>query len=309
MIRSIVNIIFVLLILFNSKVSTASIKNQIIVIVENRIISSYELKNKIKTVLFLNGQELSQKNIDNTKAFAINSLINNKLKELELMKYKIEIDERNLVNKLNQISSNDIVNFKKRFRENNLDYDLYLKDLKTELRWQKMIYLIYNKKVEIDDRQIAEELKEVLKEEQQVEEINLSEIEILIDNKVTNQDKISDLFKEIEKIGFEKAASKYSISSSSSNGGNLGWINSKALSKKNFQILNNLKVGEVSKPVKNINSLIIYKILDKRIIKAKNLETEKIKKNIISMKKNELFNLYSNSHLSKVKNTSSITYK
>jgi len=309
MIRSTVNIIFVLLILFNSKVSTASIKNQIIVIVENRIISSYELKNKIKTVLFLNGQELSQKNIDNTKAFAINSLINNKLKELELMKYKIEIDERNLVNKLNQISSNDIVNFKKRFRENNLDYDLYLKDLKTELRWQKMIYLIYNKKVEIDDRQIAEELKEVLKEEQQVEEINLSEIEILIDNKVTNQDKISDLFKEIEKIGFEKAASKYSISSSSSNGGNLGWINSKALSKKNFQILNNLKVGEVSKPVKNINSLIIYKILDKRIIKAKNLETEKIKKNIISMKKNELFNLYSNSHLSKVKNTSSITYK
>ncbi len=309
MIKRIINIVFVLSIFFNSQVSTASIDNQIIVIVENKIISSYELKNKIKTVLFLNGQDLNQQNIDNTKTFAINSLINNKLKELELLKFKIEIDEINLENKLNQISSNDIANFKKKFRENNLDYDLYLKDLRTELRWQKMIYLIYNKKVEIDDKQITEELNQVLKKEQQVEEINLSEIEILIDNKVSDREKISNLFQEIENIGFEKAATKYSISSSSSNGGNLGWINSRALSKKNFQILNNLEVGELSKPVKNINSLIIYKILDKRIIKAKNLEIEKIKKNLISMKKNELFNLYSNSHLSKVKNTSAIIYK
>ena len=278
MIKRIINIVFVLSIFFNSQVSTSSIDNQIIVIVENKIISSYELKNKIKTVLFLNGQDLNQQNIDNTKTFAINSLINNKLKELELLKFKIEIDERNLENKLNQISSNDIANLKKKFRENNLDYDLYLKDLRTELRWQKMIYLIYNKKVEIDDKQITEELNQVLKKEQQVEEINLSEIEILIDNKVSDREKISNLFQEIENIGFEKAATKYSISSSSSNGGNLGWINSRALSKKNFQILNNLEVGELSKPVKNINSLIIYKILDKRIIKAKNLEIEKIKK-------------------------------
>ena len=232
MIKRIINIVFVLSIFFNSQVSTSSIDNQIIVIVENKIISSYELKNKIKTVLFLNGQDLNQQNIDNTKTFAINSLINNKLKELELLKFKIEIDERNLENKLNQISSNDIANFKKKFRENNLDYDLYLKDLRTELRWQKMIYLIYNKKVEIDDKQITEELNQVLKKEQQVEEINLSEIEILIDNKVSDREKISNLFQEIENIGFEKAATKYSISSSSSNGGNLGWIYKSQLSKR-----------------------------------------------------------------------------
>ena len=113
MIKRIINIVFVLSIFFNSQVSTSSIDNQIIVIVENKIISSYELKNKIKTVLFLNGQDLNQQNIDNTKTFAINSLINNKLKELELLKFKIEIDERNLENKLNQISSNDIANLKK----------------------------------------------------------------------------------------------------------------------------------------------------------------------------------------------------
>ena len=189
---------------FNSQVSTSSIDNQIIVIVENKIISSYELKNKIKTVLFLNGQDLNQQNIDNTKTFAINSLINNKLKELELLKFKIEIDERNLENKLNQISSNDIANLKKKFRENNLDYDLYLKDLRTELRWQKMIYLIYNKKVEIDDKQITEELNQVLKKEQQVEEINLSEIEILIDNKVSDREKFQIYFKRLKILDLKK---------------------------------------------------------------------------------------------------------
>ena len=72
-----------------------------------------------------------------------------------------------------------------------------------------MIYLIYNKKVEIDDKQITEELNQVLKKEQQVEEINLSEIEILIDNKVSDREKISNLFQEIENIGFEKVVRSF----------------------------------------------------------------------------------------------------
>ena len=37
---------------------------------------------------------------------------------------------------------------------------------------------------------------------------------------------------QIEKIGFEKTAIKYSMSTTSLDGGKIGWINSKSLSKK-----------------------------------------------------------------------------
>ena len=302
--------IFLYIFIFNSfNQSIASINNKIIVIVENKIISSYELKNKIKTILFLNGQDLNQDNINKTKSFALNALINNKLKELELSRYKIEVDEKNLNNKLNQVASNDLMQLKQNFKINNLNFDLYKNELKTELKWQKLIYLIYNKKVEINEKQIDKELNEILKKRTLIEEVNLSEIEILIDNNSSDKEKISNLFKEINRIGFGQTAKKLSISSTSSNNGNLGWISSKALSKKNYEILSKLKVGEISRPIRNVNSILVYKILDRRNIKSENFQKDDLKNNLITLKKNELFNLYSNSHLSKIKNTSSIIYK
>ena len=309
MIKILFKVFLYIIIFYSFNQSIASINNKIIVIVENKIISSYELKNKIKTILFLNGQDLNQDNINKTKSFAINALINNKLKELELSKYKIEVDEKNLNNKLNQVASNDLMQLKQKFKNNNLNFDLYKNELKTELKWQKLIYLIYNKKVEINDKQIDKELNEILKKRTLIEEVNLAEIEILIDNNSSDREKISNLFQEINKIGFGQTAKKLSISSTSSNNGNLGWISSKALSKKNFEILSKLKVGEISKPIRNVNSILVYKILDRRNIKSENFQKNNLKNNLIALKKNELFNLYSNSHLSKIKNTSSIIYK
>ena len=43
--------------------------------------------------------------------------------------------------------------------------------------------------------------------------------------------------------------------------------------------------------------------------KPKNINTTELKKNIINQKKNELFTLYSRSHLSKLKNNTYIEYK
>jgi len=48
---------------------------------------------------------------------------------------------------------------------------------------------------------------------------------------------------------------------------------------------------------------------DKRVSKTQDINIKKLKNNIINQKKNELFNLYSRSHLSKLKNTSLIEYK
>ena len=214
MIEKILKKFVIFFFLFNFGTSAFGvIQNKILIKIENEIISSYELKNKIKTILFLNGQDLNQDNINKTKSFALNALINNKLKELELSRYKIEVDEKNLNNKLNQVASNDLMQLKQNFKINNLNFDLYKNELKTELKWQKLIYLIYNKKVEINEKQIDKELNEILKKRTLIEEVNLSEIEILIDNNSSDKEKISNLFKEINRIGFGQTAKKLSISS------------------------------------------------------------------------------------------------
>ena len=70
-----------------------------------------------------------------------------------------------------------------------------------------------------------------------------------------------------------------------------------------------MKIGEISEPILSQNSLLFLKILDKRLSEPRKIDLVKLKEDLINNKKNELFNLYSRSHLSKLKNTSLIEYK
>ena len=68
----------------------ANIKNNIVLKVENEIVTNYEIKNKIISTLVLSNQEINQKNIDSLKKQALEFLIQNKLKKIELSKTNIE---------------------------------------------------------------------------------------------------------------------------------------------------------------------------------------------------------------------------
>ena len=73
-------------------------------------------------------------------------------------------------------------------------------------------------------------------------------------------------------------------------------------------MLSKINPGEVSEPIRKQNNILFLKILDKRVVKSKELNMEKLKKDVISQKRTDLFNLYSQSRLSKLKNSSYIKY-
>ncbi len=307
MIRNVILIISILVISFDF--SFANIKNNIVLKVENEIVTNYEIKNKILSSLILSNQLVNQENINKTKGQALESLIQLKLKKIELSKYEINSDQNNVNDYLKSISQNDIKGLKNKFHENNLDYQLFLEEIETQFKWQKYIYQRYSKKISIDEKIIDEELKDLINKKTSIEEFRLSEIEILINNDSTDTRKISEIASLIRDEGFEVAAIKYSISDSSKNKGDIGWVNSKSMSKPIYDIMKNLKVGEVSKPIKRQNSVLFLQLREKKNSKPDKLDIEKLKKDLINQKKNELFNLYSRSHLSKLKNSSLIEYK
>ena len=171
------------------------------------------------------------------------------------------------------------------------------------------IYLqSYSSKIEIDESIINEEIENYLKNKTDIEEFKISEIEILFDDK-NNEDLIKEIKEKISLNGFEDTAFNFSVSTSAQNYGDLGWVNGKSLSEKIYVIISKMSKGDVSKPIKGQNSILFLKLEDKRIYKKKNKNLVQLKKSIIDQKKNELFNLYSRSHLSKLKNTSVIEYK
>jgi len=308
-------VIFKIFFLTNEN-SNAQIQNKILANVENQIISSYELKNKIKTVLVLSKQEINQKKIDLVKNQAMRTLINYKLKKQQVLKFDISSKASSLERYLKNISlsfNTDINGLKKIFKNNNINFELYLDEIKTEIAWQNLIVSIYKNKITLlDEKEIENELRAQIKNKKDLTQYKLAEIEILLEDNVENKnnEKIINTIKDqIKKIGFKETAIKFSDSSSSLDGGNLGWINSKELSENILLVVKKMKIGGISEPINLTDRILVLQLLDKKNLKISDKNIESLRSKIINKKRNDILSLYSNSYLSKLKNNAFIKIK
>ncbi len=302
---------FLIFIILKENTSFASIQNKILVNVGNQIITSYELKNRVKTILILSNKELNQDNVNRTKSEALNFLINSKLKKGEVLKYKTEANKRAVLNYLNEISSKyntDVNGLKKIFIDNGISYDLFFDSIKTEFAWQQLIYNLHQDKININEKEIIEELNQIVSKQKESEEYRLAEIEVILGNNNNDKEKIEEVKRQINEIGFKDTAVKYSSSLSALDGGDLGWIASQALSNTILNIVKEMSPGDVSGPIIQSETVTFLKLIDKKKISFNDINLNKMKKMIISQKRNELLNLFSSSYLSKIKNNTLIQY-
>lgn len=314
MFKKFIKIIFFFTFIFSSNL-IANIDNRIIAKIGDEIITSFDVENKIKTNLYLSGQKINQENVDRIKAETLNSLVNLKLKSNEIKKHDIPTNAQAINQYIKAITSNlklSKIDLIKQFEINDIDYAQFLKDIEVEFLWQRLVAKTYLDKIKVDDNQIELELREIVKKEKKnksIEEINLSEIEVFVKNIEEEKNLIKNITDTINSVGFEKAAIKFSNSLTAQSGGNLGWVRSDQISDRVYNVIKNLEIGEVSETLKQGNILTLFKINEKRFIKSnKEINTESIRLSLENKMKNDLLNLYSKSHLSKIKNITFIEF-
>tara|TARA_A100001011_G_C14304159_1_gene842267 strand:- start:1240 stop:2187 length:948 start_codon:yes stop_codon:yes gene_type:complete len=312
-IKEVLKIIFFIFFVNINSNALALTKNKIIASVDNQIVSSYELKNKVKTILFLANQNISQKNVNLIKQKALQQLIDYKLKKNQVIKFKVQLNNNDqIIEHLNNLSSKyqtDVDGMKNIFQNNALDFQIYLDEIKTEFSWQKLIFEKYQNKIPLNEKEVENELNNFLENQSDLQEYKLAEIELPLKNNAEDKNTILEVNEEINKFGFKNAAIKYSISNSSSDGGDIGWINAKSLSEKILFMISKMKVGETSQPIIQTDRIIILKLLDQKKIDISEVNVKELRKKIIRNKQNQLLSLYSNNHLSKLKNNALIEIK
>ena len=148
--------------------------------------------------------------------------------------------------------------FIKAMDRDDISYDLYKESIKIDLSWQSLIYELNKNNLSVDEKQIVQELNKIIKNKLNLEEYELAEIVIDKIEGSENQKKILiEINDYINQFNFEEAAFKYSISNSASEGGKIGWVSFQTLSDKLKDNLLKLKIGEVSKPINNVDQIIL----------------------------------------------------
>lgn len=301
--------IIIYYIFFFTNIATAEIKTDIALKVNDKIITSFDIKNKILSELLIAKLELNQNNINYAKKQSLNSLINLQLKKSQLERYDSNVPKIELDNYIKSFTKFEVKELKNLFIINNLDWDLFVDEMKTELLWRRFIFNNYNSKIDINLNSIDDQLNEFIENNKSSNEYRLSEIEFLADDGLNLDDQVNEIVQFIKENDFEKAVIKFSNSQSKMNQGDLGWIEERSFSNNVISFIKDLKKEELSKPLIRGRTVTLFKLVDKRKSPIKNVDKNSMRNNLINKKKNEQFILYSNSHLSKLKNNSLIEFK
>ena len=292
-----------LIMLFEIK-NVVAVENKILFKVDNEIITTIDIFEEIK---FLKSFNPEMNNLSKTELFEIskNSLLKNKIKKIEIMKFvkEFKVEDKflqNIIkNKYSKIGINSLENFKSFLKDNSLDFEVIREKLTTELIWNDLIYQKFNKKIVIDRDKIKNEILQNSQKENQIE-LLLSEISFSVNDKVDFQDKYQKILLDIENIGFKKTALVHSKSETATNGGVVGWVNENTLNKNVKKTISELQIGQFSKPIRTSSGFIILKIDDKRESVLKLNLNEKIEE-IIRFKTNDQLDQFSNIYFNKVK--------
>ena len=285
-------------------------ETNIVIKVNNEIITNIDIENEIRYLVALNN-ELKETSEEILKNLAKQSVIKEKIKKKEVSKYfkfntSQEFLDTVIKSYYTKLGIDSLENFKIYLQEYDLELDIVKNKIEIELLWNQLIGKQYQDQIIINKKDLENKVEKYLKENELTKEFNLSEIVFQIKNNNEIIEKKNLIKKDIVKKGFKSAANIYSISESSKFGGELGWIKSNQLSNKILDILTNLSIDEISEPIKIPNGYMILKINDIREITIEK-DKEKLLDDLIKVETNNKYSQFSIIHYNKLKLNSVIS--
>jgi hypothetical protein len=161
-------IFFILfLIIFNNETLAKQLTNNVIVSIDNSIITELDVNKEINFLKFIN-KDLTVNISEILKKEIINTLIDRKIKDIETNFYKIDVSEKEIENSLYnyleriKITTETLNSF---YNKNEIEKD-YLKNvIKIDLKWAKLIRQMYESRLNVNltevNRQLEQEQKNI----------------------------------------------------------------------------------------------------------------------------------------------------
>ena len=302
-------IVLILTFFLFSNFSYSKINLQIIMKINDQIVTTYDLEKEINYLLALN-PKLSEISKNDLFKLAKRSMIKETVRKSEILKYKeIDLDNPRNKNILRNIMLNLDFSNQLQFESYLNNFNISIDDLRNKIgienEWKNLVYSKYSQSIKIDKENLINQIEKSSKEEFSIE-YNLSEIVFINNQNISLKDQSKKILESIEINGFENTANLYSISDSSKVGGKIGWVKKNNLSLEINRELENLKINSYSNPIKIDNNYLILKINDIKEITVK-IDKQKELDKMIMIETSKQLDKFSNIFYNKIKLNSVIS--
>ena len=188
--RMIIKKIFFLLflVIFNNETLAKQLTNNVIVSIDNSIITELDINKEINFLKFINKDQAANTS-EILKKEIINTLIDRKIRDIETDFYKIDVSEKEIENSLyNYLEKIKITNetLNSFYNKNEIEKD-YLKNvIKIDLKWSKLIRQMYEGRLNVNLTEVNKQLEQEQKNTDDNEKFK-NQLIIIEQNKLLNK--------------------------------------------------------------------------------------------------------------------------
>ena len=238
--------------------------------VNNDMITSYDLKQRMLLLIVTSGVQVTQENYASFQQQALNSLIDERLQQQEMDHWKVKVTDADIDEEIGRMAA-----------QSNLKPDQLLSELKrvgvepatlraqiaAESGWNQLVGGRYHSNANVGTAQVDSLMDKVIADGQKPQYLVA---EIFIDNTTAGSPAnalqgAKQLREQIaNKVApFQAVARQFSNAPSAANGGDAGWLVSGNIDPAVESVLTSLKPGEMSEPIPTKDGVYVYLLRQK----------------------------------------------
>lgn len=252
--------------------SSQEILQKIEALVNDEVISAYDLQQRMGLVVAATGGVRNQEELMRLRDQVLSSMVDEKLQLQEAAEFEVEVSEEEIDDAYFRVSSNfnqTPENFEKFLTQYGSSKFSLTEQLRAEFAWQTLVRGRLGSQVSISDEDVESSIAQ-MKANTGKYEYRLSEIYLILDSpnrtEIVKQ-QASRLIKQVaDGAQFTVVARQFSESATAARGGDLGWVAEGQMAPAVEAVVQKLALLEISEPIATPGGVYVMQLRDRRRI-------------------------------------------
>ena len=141
--------------LFSTSILFASSKTyKIVRLVNDQVITNYDLENRLKLFSFLNNVSINNENIDSYANEMLKLMVEEKLQIEQIKKYNIVISDDEVENYIKEAyvgSNKNILDLKNSLSLNNIKFDIFKESIRIQIAWNELAGRLFYRTLKVSE--------------------------------------------------------------------------------------------------------------------------------------------------------------
>lgn len=251
--------------------SNAQMVQRIAAIVNDSVISGYDLEQRLGLVFATSGVPRTSENLERIRPQVLRALVDERLQIQEALEKNIEVNDEDIdraIERLGARSNMSLTQIQEFLASVNVNAETLRTQVFAELAWNELVESRFGPRVTVTDTEIDTVLERIINQSELASYL-VSEVLVPVEtpeDEARARAAAAQLVDQLQQGADIRAiAGQFSQAPTAANGGDAGWIIDGQLSSSLNSALRVMKIGETSDPIRTVAGYHILQLRDRRL--------------------------------------------